>query len=339
MKSARRALDIFSGDGSVRVTTMSKTTIKWGAVMVGSLVILGLLSSSSQARPSQDLFAAQSTNNTDLHPVERFRVGTDVKTIVDAFKIAGKSYYPEDHILTFPDPGLGLGSVIQVERALPISIQEGKRQIVIRTWQNTLEEALSEHLLDLGEDDRISPALSTPLTPGMKVTITRVAQTKITEKEKISYEAVEKEDATMWRGERKVIQEGKNGERTKEYLVIREDGELKSKTLISNTITTKVVNKITAIGTKLKIGRVLSGKATWYKNSYGTKVAMDAFRKGVTVRITNLATGKSIIVVNDGCICGASNVLVDLAPEYFQQLGGALGQGVMASVKVEEVLN
>jgi len=320
---------------------MSRTTYKWGVITVISLALVGLLYFPSRHNKSSELFASdKQTLTTDtLHPVEQFTVNGQAKTIVEAFKQAGKIYYPEDHITAFPDPSLGLGSVITVARALPIEIQDGKRKVAIRTWQDSLEKILAENKLELGDEDRITPALTTPLTTITAVSIVRVARTNVQEKETIQFQVIEQDDNTMWRGETKVTQQGSNGERTKTYLVIREDGIQISKTLTSNIISTPVTNKIIRVGTKLKIGKTLTGKATWYENSYGTKVAMDVFKKGTTVRITNLATGKSIIVTNDGCICGASNVLVDLSPDYFQQLGGKLGDGVMPSIKVEEVLN
>lgn len=317
------------------------TTKKWGVRIFGAIVLglsgffLLISDGSSGQTFAQDATLVSSA--TDLHPVEVFSVHADADSIQEAFQLAGVDYFPEDKISYFPDPSLGLNTVITVARALPVSLQDGKRVKTIRTWQDTVGKMLEEKRIVLGNEDRITPALDTPLTQDTKVAITRVARTEVSEFETIAFQTVERGNANMWRGETKLIQSGANGKREKKYLLIREDGELISKTLIANNIIEAAVNKIIEIGTKLRIGQVLTGKATWY-DCCGTEVAMDAFRRGTEVRVTNLANGRSIIVTVDGCICGATGVLIDLHPSLFQQLGGTLGQGVMSSVRVEQIL-
>jgi uncharacterized protein YabE (DUF348 family) len=282
--------------------------------------------------PARTVLAAD--NN---HPQVIFSADSTARTIIDAFQQAGLPYYPEDKVSAFPDPSLGLGTVITVTRALPVSVVDGKKRYELRTWQQTVEGLLAEKKIELGAEDRIAPSLGTPLGPNLSVSITRVARTEVSEFETIAFKTVEKENSTMWRGETRVTQAGKNGKREKRYLVIREDGELVSKTLIANVVVESVIDKIIEVGTKLKIGKTLTGKATWY-NCCGTKVAMDVFPRGTEVRVTNLSNGRSIIVRNDGCICGAQGVLIDLHPSLFQQLGGTLGQGVIGQVRVEQIL-
>lgn len=319
------------------------TTQEWRAVLRGVIVLslFGVFSLVSDLT-NLKIFAQDATlisASNDLHPTEVFSVVHKAETLQEAFDAVGIDYFPEDKISYFPDPGLGLGTVITVQRALAVTIVDGKKTSVYRTWQDNVGDFFKEKRIDIGDEDRFAPSLSTPLGASTKITITRVARSEKSEFEVISFQVVEKDDPTTWRGERKTVQEGVNGKREKRFLFIREDGELVSKTLLSNTVVEAAKNKIISVGTKLKIGQTLTGKATWYRNSYGTKVAMDAFRRGVEVRITNLSNGKSIIVKNDGCICGATGVLVDLSPEYFQQLGGTLGQGVMTNIRVEEILN
>ncbi|MEX2361747.1 MAG: G5 domain-containing protein, partial [Patescibacteria group bacterium] len=306
----------------------------WLVVGVGAL-IFAAFSFLSPADAQQEIILASTDPN---HPVEVFHASSSATTLSAAFTEAGKQYYPEDIVSAFPNPNLGIGSVITVLRSMPVGLIDGKRSYAIRTWQSTVGDLLIEKNLELGKDDRISPALATPLQPDILVTITRVNRTTISEFETIEYRVIEQDDPNSYLGTNTVVEAGSNGQIENKFLLIREDGELISKTLTSTKTVKQVVNRIIKIGSKLKIGETYFGKATWYVNSYGTKVAMDLFPAGTLVRITNLNTGKSIIVRNDGCICGATGVLVDLAPEYFQALGGTLGQGVMQNIRVEEIL-
>lgn len=301
--------------------------------------LLFLLGFSLINRPiSSYVQAAEGSVEMNLHPTEIFSAPSSARTIIEAFQLSGVAYYPEDIVTAFPDPSLGLGSVVTVQRALSVEITEGKKTYILRTWQETVGEMLADKKIELGEEDRISPSPDTVLTLGSKVVITRVARTVVSELETIPFESREVENPNLWRGERTVSQDGENGQREKKYLLVREDGELVSKTLVSNSIIKQMVAKITQIGTKLRIGKTYSGRATYYENNYGTKVATDMFKKGTELRVTNLNNGKSIIVRNDGCICGATGVLIDLNPAYFQQLGGTLAQGVLQNVRVEEIL-
>lgn len=319
------------------------TTKKWGVSVLG-LTVIGLIGFFVLTQPNSrhDQTYAQDATlvsaATDLHPTQVFSVVHKADSLQEAFQAAGVSYFPEDKVSFFPDPILGLGTVITVQRALVITVVDGKKTKTLRTWATTVGGLLKDKKIELGDDDKIAPTLTTPLAQNTIITINRVARTQVSELETINFPTVQKNDDTMWRGESILVQEGKNGQREKKYLLIREDGELVSKTLLSNNVIVAAVNKILRVGTKLKIGRTLTGKSTWYQ-CCGTKVAMDAFRKGTTVRVTNLNNGKSIIVGVDGCICGTSGVLIDLAPDYFQQLGGLLNQGVLPNVRVEEVLN
>ena len=306
------------------------------AVLGLSLVILllGLLSFSVKKVPHVE---AIDTPNP-LHPRQEFRADSNARTLSAAFTQAGVAYYPEDKVSAFPEPNLGIGTVVSIERALPVTIKDGKRTVSARTWETTVGGLLQEKHIELGDEDRVAPVLSTPLQANTVITITRVARTTVSEFESIPFETVQQDDPSSYRGTNTVTQEGKNGKREKKYLLIREDGELKSKTLTSNSIIEAVKNKIVKVGTKLKIGKTFSGKATYYENNLGTKVATDKFKRGTELRVTNLKNGKSIIVRNDGCICANDAVLIDLNPSYFQQLGGTLSQGVLPTVLVEEIL-
>jgi hypothetical protein len=303
-----------------------------------ALTIVLLALGSLFFRPTPPNAQRVSAAETPHHPVEVFSVDGTARTVTEAFQQAGRPYYLEDRVSAFPDPSLGLGSVITVTRAMPVVLQDGKRRYELRTWQETVEGLLHEKKIELGQEDRIGPNLANALTPNSTVVVTRVARTEVSEFETIPFRVVERQDGSLWRGETKVSQAGANGKREKRFLLIREDGELISKTLLANSVVEAVVDRIVLIGTKLKIGQTYTGKATWYQNSYGTKVATDLFKRGVELRVTNLNTGKSIIVKNDGCICGAQGVLIDLSPAYFQALGGTLGQGVLQNVRVEEIL-
>ena len=318
---------------------MSRTFAKWGALLVVVVVAGSILIFPLRRGQSSEIFAASSTD--PLHPVEKIVVQTPPVSIPQAIAAAGVAYYPEDKISVMPDPTLGLGSYITITRALPVTLIDGGHQYVTRTWATTVGGLVNEKNLELGQDDRISPPLDAPLTADTTITIIRVAKTNVVEKQVIPFQAIQQNDDTMWRGQTKVSQVGSNGQRTLTYLVVREDGVQVSKTLTTNVISTPVVNQITLIGTKLKIGRTFSGKLTWYSGATSVAISTSTgLKKGQSIRITNSSNGKSIIVtIDDVCPASAGCAsIVDLSPSYFQQLQSNL-YDTMPQVKVEEILN
>jgi len=302
-----------------------------------SLLLAGLLVCWGGTEIAQAQILAPS--DTSRHPVIEFYATPKSRSISDAFAEANLPYYPQDKISVFPDLKLGLGGLVRVERAMPVELIDGKRTYLIRTWQATLSSMLKEQGILLGEEDKITPSVETILTKDSQVQIVRVARTVVKSIESVPFKVVEKNDDSIYRGERVVSQPGKDGMLEKSFLVIREDGELVSRSLISSTYLEKPQDRIIRVGTKLKIGRTYTGKATWY-DCCGTKVACDKFPKGTQIRVTNLQNGKQIIATVDGCICGGrTDLVVDLHPSYFTQLGGSLSDGILPNMRIEEILN
>ena len=229
------------------------TTGKWGA---GTLLItaLGLLAFFTITLPeskSNQTFAQDATlisAATDYHPTDVFSVVHKADSLPQAFQAAGVDYFPEDKVSYFPDPNLGIGTVITVQRALPITVVDGKKSRTLRTWQNTVGDLLKEKKIELGNDDKIAPTLVTTLTKNMTVTITRVARTNVTETEIVPYQTKIEKDYNQFVGGQTVLKSGQNGQLEKTYLLIREDGELISKTLISSKTALPAVTAVVRQG-------------------------------------------------------------------------------------------
>jgi rare lipoprotein A (peptidoglycan hydrolase) len=282
------------------------------------------------------------------HPIDVFTVpisGGETESAV----LAGlnTTIYPEDKVTFVIDPMLGLGTIVHIERALPITVQDGKRTLQIHTWANTVDELLNDINRPLAPLDKTNYKPSDTLATNMTIVVTRVSKTQISTKEVIAFETVTQEDPNEYRGVTKTKQDGVNGERTKTFEVTREDGEEVSRKLIKNEVTKPVQNKIIIKGTKIKYGRSVSGSATYYptfnaceaNRSANREVAMNQLPKGTVVEVTNNSNGQKIIVTVDDTGAFPNTTAIDLAPRFFKQLGGTCGMGRIQSVTVREVLN
>ena len=214
------------------------------------LAIIGLAATFVLRYPSKPLLADNAVASNSLHPTTTFVDKSGDTNLISAFAQAGVSYYPEDKVATFPSPDLGIGSVITVTRALPVTVVDGNTSTVQRTWASTVGDLISEKNIILGNNDKISPALDVSLTSDMTITITRVAVTIVSETTPIAFTSVNQNDPTLNQGTTKIGQVGINGVRTLNYTVTRQNGVQISKVLSSSSVTTAPQQQITLIGTK-----------------------------------------------------------------------------------------
>ena len=111
-----------------------------------------------------------------------------------------------------------------------------------------------DKVIAVGTKEEVAP---TPVvTPTTQVTPTEgekapsvVKPEVVTSKEVIPFETITQNDATLPKGQTKVVQKGANGERTILTEVTTVDGKQTSRVL-ENTITKQPVNKVIAVGTK-----------------------------------------------------------------------------------------
>ncbi len=246
---------------------------------------------------------------------------------------AGITLHSEDRLT---NTVYAIGGVLKLERAPLIHVVDGKKKRDVRSWVPTVTDLIAEKgIPEIGHDDKVTPDETAVLTHNMTVTIVRVQETDVVEKQTIAFATIEKTDATLERGKTRVDQEGHNGTKLLTYHVRREDGDEVSRKLTKTEIPTQKQDRIVVKGTKLIIGRTLKGNASWYKSAYAA--ASHVFKRGTRVRVTNTLTKKSLELTIEDYMESADKV-IDLHPAHFTALGVTLGAGIQP-VLVEEVLN
>ncbi len=238
--------------------------------------------------------------------------------------------FPEDKVSFFPDPSLRIGSKVEIERANVIYVVEGKRKRKYRSFAADVNSFLAEKEIELGEKDKISPELSAAVGDGSEIVITRVKETNVEVRKTIPLETVEKEDSTLEKGKKEVLEKGEAGERKLTYLIRREDGEEVFRKLVSDVVTKPMKKRVIKKGTKLPY--ISSGVATWYGGVPAKTAAHKKLPRGTMVKVTNLSNGKSVIVkINDYGPVGAE---IDLSKDAFEAIA-PIGAG-RANVKLEK---
>jgi hypothetical protein len=243
----------------------------------------------------------------------------------------GLTHYSEDRVSAFPDPKLGIGSVIRLERAPVIKLRDGKKELELRSWVTIAEELLVEKGIELGVDDKTNFRPDSRIYDGIELSITRVAITTVIQGESIKYKTETKNNSQIEKGVKKVLQKGQLGEKKLYYEVRREDGIEVSRQLLKAEIVKEPVSEIIEVGTKIMV--YISGEASWYNAPAMTAACRDV-PMGTMARVVNTANGKSVVVkIND--YIGHRGRVIDLSSDAFAQLA-PLGQGVIKNVRVEK---
>ena len=260
-----------------------------------------------------------------LLPKETYFGGMKETSIDQVIKSHNLTIYSEDKYRFFPDPKLRLGTTIEVFRATPITIIDANKSTIYRTWQKDVTGLLAEKKIELGENDKISPAVETTLEPNQTITIIRVSITQIKTSQAIDFQTIRKADANLDKGVEKIEQTGKKGERVLTYEVRRENGVEKSRQLLDNQVSREPVEQIIIFGTKEVVYG--QGKAKWYFGVGKMSAAHNSLPFGTQVMVTSVTSGKSVAVtIKDRGIQG--DAIIDLSPDAFQALA-PLGAGVI----------
>jgi len=246
----------------------------------------------------------------------------------------GVNVYPQDKVYAFPDPVLGIGSTIKVYRAQPVTVSDAGKVQNVRSWGITVRTVLAEQNIELGEMDKVSPALDTPVALGQAafpISITRVAETQLVVNQDIDYGVTYKDDPTMEKGTTAVDSAGVEGTLQKTYLVRRENGVEVSRVLQGSKVTVAAVNKVVRRGTKIiDYG---SGGASWYVTGSMT-AAHRTLPFGTRVLVTNTANGRSVVVTIADRGPFVSGRIIDLSKDAFAAIG-SIGSGVI-NVRLEK---
>lgn len=266
-----------------------------------------------------------------------FTTQTRKKNVGDFLAEQGIEVGDDDYLFPPKSAQLNWGTKITIQRAFPVTIKVDEQEIAINTLQTDVKGALADAQVTLSHLDKVSPSLETVLENDLGIMVTRINVEEIEEEETVEFEIVEKNDNKLkWR--KKVVQqEGENGLKKARYKITYTNGKQTSKVKLSSEVIREPVDKIVKIGTKIEVGKVSKGAATWYAHTGTMACASLEHPIGTWLRVTNRENGKQVIVqVNDRGPFGEGRI-IDLDKVAFEKIA-SIGQGVV-NVKVEEILD
>jgi len=232
---------------------------------------------------------------------------------------------------TSVSPGsVGTSPVVSVR-----AVVAGKVHDVL-TNASTAGELLSAMGITPDASDRVRPSPSTPLHVGSQVVFDRVETRTLTRLQAIPFRTLTTWTAELAPGQVRVIANGVAGLRQVTDRVVVVNGRVSSRTTLSETVLRPAVAEVRESGPaspSLPMGAAgagaATGRATWYDPPWaGLTAASPWIPFGTRVRVTDLSTGRTVIVVIDDRGPFSAGRIIDLSPEAFSLLS-PLGRGVL----------
>lgn len=212
---------------------------------------------------------------------------TKVKDILDEAKIQVSDH---DEISIALNEELGDEDKIQINKAFPVTLIDGKDKKQVWSTSTTVVNFLKQQKIQLNELDRVENKLDYKLKPNDTVTIVRVEKVTDVVEEEIDYPVQTRRDASLLKGKEKVISQGKKGKVLRTYEITKENGQVVQKTLKKEQVIAEPKAKVVAVGTKVVTAQASRGKIASGKEFYVTATAYTPYCDG--------CTGKSATGIN-----------------------------------------
>lgn len=144
----------------------------------------------------------------------------------------------------------GLSITVTTPKQVTIAA-DGKTERVTTTAP-TVGDLLTEQGITVRPADKLSVLTSAPTVKGLVVALTRIDTRTVTKTERVAFTTKKVSDATMFKGDTKVVTPGKAGTRKVTYLVTLADGKVVGRKAVSTTAGAKAVTQVVKVGTKAK---------------------------------------------------------------------------------------
>jgi resuscitation-promoting factor RpfB len=143
------------------------------------------------------------------------------------------------------------GLALTVTTPKSITVTADGRTRTAETTGATVGDALRQLKITPGPIDRVSPAVTTPVTAsGLKVTVARVKQKTLTATEPVAFTTDKRDDASMAKGSTKTLTSGQPGAKVVTYKETWVDGKLAGRVAQAQKVTRQPVAAVVAVGTK-----------------------------------------------------------------------------------------
>ena len=194
---------------------------------------------------------------------------------------------PKDKIEPALDSKVINKSTVTIKRAVNVKVAVDNKEIDVLSAEENIDTMLKAEGVALGELDKLSLEKQTKLTEGMNIDIVRVEIKELSETEAIAFNTIVKSNSSISNTQRKVTQEGKEGQKKTSFSVTYENGKEVLRKIVSEVVAKKPIEKIIVQGTyptmpisrggdAVPFSKVIKVKSTAYSPTGGRTTAYTA---------------------------------------------------------------
>lgn len=224
------------------------------------------------------------------------------------------------------------GSVIIVNRSLPVKVMVDGNSVDVRVAGTLVRDALAESGVELSLGDLVNPPPDTEVVSGMTISVTRLTEEIVTKKVAIPFQTERHEDSSLEIGISKVVQQGRNGLKEVVVRLLKRGGKVVSTATISEKMVQRPVPQVIAMGSSgvvsrgghsIRFKKALEVVATAYTpGPESTGASADGYTS------TGLRAGFGIVAVDPRVIPLGSRLYVD---GYGFAVAGDVGGAIKGS--------
>ncbi|WP_136607551.1 3D domain-containing protein [Paenibacillus dokdonensis] len=160
------------------------------------------------------------------------------------------SLRPEDQISMPLSGSLQDGDKVIIDRAVSVQLTADGATKHLNTTGNTVGEVLKEMGVSLKETDKVTPALTEPVTGQTDIRIVRINKQVVDRHESLPFRVIKTADPSLTAGEVRVVQQGTPGVMVQHIEKVYHDGKMVSMRMVGKEVQTKTLDKVIAVGTK-----------------------------------------------------------------------------------------
>lgn len=177
------------------------------------------------------------------------KILTFKKTLVKALVANNITIGAKDKIDASLDSKIYKNEVINVKRAVNVKVTVDGKELAILSSEDSIASMLKAEGVTVRDHDKLSIDKAASLTDGMKLEIIRVDTKVLTDTSTISYGTVVKPDNSLSNTQKRVIRDGKEGEKTTSSSVTYENGKEVARKVLYEVVSKQPVDKIVVLGT------------------------------------------------------------------------------------------
>lgn len=155
-----------------------------------------------------------------------------------------------DRLSTSLNSEISRGDTIMIDRVIPVHLRVDGVSKLGYTSGRTVQAALEDLQIVLGENDLVTPNLNATITAHSHIKVTRLHTELAQFSEEIPYDVITQQDDQLDKGKLRLVQEGQKGELVTRIKRTFADGYLVSEEIINESTVRPSMDEIVAVGTK-----------------------------------------------------------------------------------------